>query len=59
MITHVNVAVMYVANQDRSLDFNVGRLRFRKKVDREMWPGACWLEITPNYRRHQETWLSH
>lgn len=59
MITHVSVAVMYVADQDRSLDFYVGKLGFRKKVDREMWPGACRLEITPNCRRHQETWLSH
>jgi lactoylglutathione lyase len=40
MITHVSVAVMYVADQDRSLDFYVGKLGFRKKVDREMWPGG-------------------
>jgi lactoylglutathione lyase len=48
MITHVSVAVMYVADQDRSLDFYVGKLGFTKKVDQEMWPGARWLEVIPS-----------
>jgi lactoylglutathione lyase len=34
MITHVTVAVMYVANQDRSLDFYVGKLGFTKRLTR-------------------------
>jgi lactoylglutathione lyase len=47
MITHVSVAVMYVADQDASLAFYVGKLGFTTKVDEEMWPGARWLEVVP------------
>ena len=47
MITHVSVAVMYVADQDASLDFYVNKLGFEKKIDEEMWPGARWVEVVP------------
>jgi lactoylglutathione lyase len=47
MITHVSVAVMYVSDQDASLDFYVNKLAFNKKIDEEMWPGARWLEVVP------------
>lgn len=47
MITHVSVAVMYVADQDKSLDFYVGKFGFTKKVDEAMWPGARWVEVVP------------
>ena len=47
MITHVSTAVMYVADQDASLDFYVGKLGFTRKVDEEMFPGARWLELVP------------
>ena len=47
MITHVSKAIMYVADQDRSLDFYVHRLGFEKIVDEEMWPGARWVELRP------------
>ena len=33
MITHVSTAVMYVADQDASLDFYVGKFGFTKKFD--------------------------
>ena len=47
MISHVSVAVMYVADQDKSLDFHVGKFGFAKKIDEEMWPGARWVEVVP------------
>jgi catechol 2,3-dioxygenase-like lactoylglutathione lyase family enzyme len=47
MITHVSVAVMYVSDQDASLDFYVNKLGFDKRVDEEMWPGARWVEVLP------------
>lgn len=46
MITHVSVAVMYVSDQDASLDFYVNKLGFNK-IDEEMWPGARWVEVVP------------
>lgn len=48
MITHVSVAVMYVADQDASLAFYVDQLGFAKVRDEEMWPGARWLEVAPS-----------
>ncbi|MGW6505511.1 VOC family protein [Nonomuraea angiospora] len=47
MITHINVAVMYVADQQQSVDFYVDKLGFTKTVDAEMWPGARWVEVKP------------
>ncbi|MEU6784443.1 VOC family protein [Nonomuraea angiospora] len=47
VITHINVAVMYVADQQRSVDFYVDKLGFTKTVDAEMWPGARWVEVKP------------
>lgn len=47
MITHVSVAVMYLSDQDASLEFHVNKLGFDKTIDEEMWPGARWLEIVP------------
>jgi lactoylglutathione lyase len=47
MITHVGVAVMYVSDQDASVDFYVNKLGFEKKIDEEMWPGARWVELLP------------
>ncbi|PZG53899.1 lactoylglutathione lyase [Spongiactinospora gelatinilytica] len=47
MITHISVAVMYVTDQQRSVDFYVGKLGFTKTMDAEKWPGARWVEVTP------------
>jgi predicted enzyme related to lactoylglutathione lyase len=47
MITHVRIAVMYVADQDQSLDFYVNKLGMTKRADEEMWPGARWIEVVP------------
>ncbi|MFC3996922.1 VOC family protein [Nocardiopsis sediminis] len=48
MITHISVAVMYVRDQQRSVDFYVSKLGFEKTVDAEMWPGARWVEVRPS-----------
>jgi lactoylglutathione lyase len=47
VISHVKSAVMYVGDQQRSLDFYTGKLGFAKVVDEEMWPGARWVEVLP------------
>ncbi len=47
MITHVGIAVMYVADQSASERFYVEQLGFEKVRDEEMFPGARWLEIRP------------
>lgn len=47
MITHVGIAVMYVADQDASLKFYVDQLGFELVRDEEMFPGARWLEVRP------------
>ena len=48
MITHVSLGVMYVADQERSLDFYVNKLGFEKLTDEEMFPGARWIEVRPS-----------
>jgi lactoylglutathione lyase len=47
VITHVSVAVMYVADQEASRAFYVEKLGFQVIRDEELWPGARWLEIRP------------
>ena len=47
MITHVSAAVMYVADQGRSVEFYVDKLGFEKLIDEEMFPGARWIEVRP------------
>lgn len=47
MITHVSVAVMYVADQEAARHFYVDQLGLEVVRDEEMWPGARWLEVRP------------
>jgi lactoylglutathione lyase len=47
MITHVGIAVMYVADQDASKKFYAEQLGFEVLRDEEMFPGARWLELRP------------
>jgi lactoylglutathione lyase len=47
MISKVSTALLYVSDQDRSLDFYTQALGFVKHTDSEMWPGARWLEVVP------------
>ena len=51
MITHIDVAVMYVADQEKSVDFYVNKLGFEKVLDAEMWPGARWIEVRPPHEQ--------
>jgi lactoylglutathione lyase len=45
MITHIAFATLYVADQQRSLDFYVDKLGFTVHTDAEMGPGKRWLEL--------------
>ena len=47
MIGRVAAAVVVVADQDVMLEFFVGKLGFTTVIDREMWPGARWVEVAP------------
>ena len=47
MIEKVNTVFLYVADQDRSLEFFSEKLGMRTIRDDEMWPGARWLEVAP------------
>jgi catechol 2,3-dioxygenase-like lactoylglutathione lyase family enzyme len=47
VIARVAAAVVAVADQDVMLEFFVGKLGFTTVMDREMWPGARWVEVAP------------
>ncbi|GGS62164.1 lactoylglutathione lyase [Planobispora rosea] len=47
MITHIGVAVLYVSDQQESVDFYVEKLGFTKTTDAEMSEGTRWIEVTP------------
>jgi lactoylglutathione lyase len=46
MITHIGFATIYVADQQRSLDFYVTKMGFTVDTDAEMGPGKRWLELS-------------
>ncbi|MFC6580370.1 VOC family protein [Planomonospora parontospora] len=41
------MAVLYVSDQQESVDFYVGKLGFKKTADAEMPEGTRWIEVTP------------
>src|SRR5256885_501391 len=47
MATWISNAILSVADQDRSIDFYVGKLGWELRTDAEMWPGARWVEVGP------------
>ncbi|GAA2598581.1 VOC family protein [Actinomadura fulvescens] len=47
MITHIGVAMLYVSDQQESVDFYVEKLGFTKTTDAEMFEGTRWIEVTP------------
>ena len=47
MITNVGCVVLYVADQQRSLDFYANKLGFATVTDAEMAPGKRWIEVAP------------
>jgi lactoylglutathione lyase len=47
MIEKVNTVVLFVADQDRALEFYTEKLGMEKVEDAEMRPGGRWLEVAP------------
>jgi lactoylglutathione lyase len=48
MITHAGSVTIFVTDQDRALEFYVGKLGFEKRTDNPMGPGAPrWIEVAP------------
>ncbi|MFG1946361.1 VOC family protein [Nonomuraea sp. NPDC048826] len=47
MISHVGVAMLYVGDQQETVDFFVNTFGFAKTTDAEMMPGVRWIEVTP------------
>jgi len=47
VITKVRAVFLFVADQDRSLEFYTEKIGMEKVADDEMWPGARWLEVAP------------
>lgn len=48
MITHLGSVTLFISDQDRALDFYVGKLGFEKRQDNPMGPGAPrWIEVAP------------
>jgi lactoylglutathione lyase len=47
MLTNIKTVALYVADQQRSVDFYVDKLGFEKVTDAEMAPGARWIEVAP------------
>ena len=48
MSTRIGNVIRYVADQDRAVAFWTETLGFAVRVDREMWPGARWIEVGPS-----------
>ena len=47
MTTRIGNVIRYVADQDRATAFWTEVVGFEVRVDREMWPGARWIEVGP------------
>jgi lactoylglutathione lyase len=47
MITRLNTVTVYVGDQQKSLDFYVGKLGFDTRADRDMGPMGRWIEVCP------------
>ena len=47
MSTRIGNVIRYVADQDRAMAFWTDVVGFETRIDREMWPGARWIEVGP------------
>jgi lactoylglutathione lyase len=48
VIKHIQTTTIYVSDQDRALDFYVGKLGFEKRADQPMGPDAPrWIAVAP------------
>jgi catechol 2,3-dioxygenase-like lactoylglutathione lyase family enzyme len=46
-ITRVGTVIVPVTDQDRALEFYVGKLGFEKRLDAPFAPGRRWIEVAP------------
>jgi catechol 2,3-dioxygenase-like lactoylglutathione lyase family enzyme len=46
-ITQVSTVMVPVSNQDRALEFYVGKLGFEKRTDMPFGDGERWIEVVP------------
>jgi catechol 2,3-dioxygenase-like lactoylglutathione lyase family enzyme len=47
-ITEVGTVIVPVGNQDRALEFYVGKLGFEKRMDVPFGEGDRWVEVAPS-----------
>ncbi|MFG1920373.1 VOC family protein [Cryptosporangium sp. NPDC048952] len=47
MISHINCVVLYVRNQQRSLEFYVDTLAWELRTDALMSDGTRWIDVAP------------
>jgi predicted enzyme related to lactoylglutathione lyase len=48
MITHVTLTTLPVRDQDRALDFFVGKLGMKVRTDQPYGPAGRWIEVAPD-----------
>ncbi len=46
-ITHLHTVGVPVTDQERALEFYVGKLGFEKRMDASFGPGQRWVEVAP------------
>ena len=46
-ITRVGTVIVPVSDQDRALEFYVGKLGFEKRIDGPFGEGQRWIEVAP------------
>ena len=46
-ITHLHTVIVPVTDQDRALEFYVGKLGFEKRMDATFGAGQRWIEVAP------------
>jgi predicted enzyme related to lactoylglutathione lyase len=47
MLTAIHTTTIFVSDQDKALDFYVGKLGFEKRQDQAMGPESRWIEVAP------------
>ncbi|HTE85901.1 MAG TPA: VOC family protein [Dehalococcoidia bacterium] len=46
-ITQIGAVIVPVSNQDRALEFYLGKLGFEKRLDAPLGQGGRWIEVAP------------
>jgi catechol 2,3-dioxygenase-like lactoylglutathione lyase family enzyme len=47
-ITEIGTVIVPVSDQDRALEFYLGKLGFEKRLDVPFGPGGRWVEVAPS-----------